>query len=71
MSRITLDIPDDLITETSRKAGRLGVSNEELIQFTIGEIIGRPDEDFELALKHILDKNAELYKRLSRRDASP
>lgn len=65
MSRITLDISDDLITEINRKADRLGVSKEELIQFTIGEIIGRPDEDFELALKHVMDKNAELYKRLS------
>lgn len=65
MSRITLDISDDWITEISRKADRLGVSKEELIQFTIGEIIGRPDEDFELALKRVTDKNAELYKRLS------
>lgn len=65
MSRITLDISDDWIIEISRKADLLGVSKEELIQFTIGEIIGRPDEDFELALKHVVDKNAELYKRLS------
>jgi len=65
MSRITLDISDDWISEINRKAERLGVSKEELIQFTLGEIIGRPDEDFELALKHVTDKNAELYKRLS------
>lgn len=65
MSRITLDISDDWISEINRKADRLGISKEELIQFTIGDIIGRPDEDFERAAKYVIDKNAELYKRLS------
>ena len=65
MSRITVKLSDEWITELSRKADLLGISKEELIRLSIGEMVEQPDEEFSQAAEYILKKNAELYKRLS------
>ena len=41
-----------------------GVSVEQLVQISIEEKIDR-DAEFEFAVSRVLDKNAELYRRLS------
>ena len=46
-------------------ASRLGVSPEDLARMSVEELLARPDEKFEEAARHVLEKNAELYRRLA------
>ncbi len=45
-------------------AERLQVSPEDLVRVSIDELLTRPDEAFEQAADLVLEKNAELYRRL-------
>jgi len=42
-----------------------GIDPDELLRLCIEEIAKRPHEDFQKALEYVLEKNKELYKRLS------
>jgi hypothetical protein len=46
-------------------AQRLNVSASELAKAAINDLLAKPDNDFERAASRVLEKNAELYKRLS------
>ncbi len=65
MNTITLALPDNYMEELKERADRLGVSPEELILASIEELLAQPDEAFQDALNYVLDKNAELYRRLA------
>lgn len=41
------------------------IDPDELLRMCIEEIAKRPDKDFQKALDYVLEKNKELYKRLS------
>jgi len=41
------------------------IDPDELLRLCIEEIAKRPDKDFQKALEYVLEKNKELYKRLS------
>ena len=47
------------------KAQRLGVKAEELARLAVQDLLERPDEDFERASGYVIEKNRELYQRLS------
>ncbi len=55
MTIITISLPND----------RLQVAPEELVRVSIEELLARPDEEFRKALEYVLNKNAELYRRLA------
>jgi predicted transcriptional regulator len=65
MSQITISLPDDRLQQLQEIASRLSVAPEELIRASIEDLLARPDEDFRRALEYVLDKNAELYRRLA------
>lgn len=65
MTTITLSIPDDQWDKLKELATRLRVSPEEVARAGVEQFVSRPDADFELDVKHILEKNAELYRRLA------
>ena len=65
MTTLRLDIPDEKAQALEDAARRLGVSVQELLQATIDEALERFDADFERAARQVLDKNAELYRRLA------
>jgi hypothetical protein len=46
-------------------ASRLKVPAEELVRAAVADLLGRTDEDFRTAAKHVLEKNQDLYKRLA------
>jgi len=46
-------------------ADRLGVSVAELANAAVTDLLAKPDADFERAASRVLQKNAELYKRLA------
>jgi antitoxin FitA len=64
MSSITVPLSDEALARLQETAGQLGVSPEELVRVSIEELLGRPDEAFERAAEYVLNKNAELYRRL-------
>jgi len=47
------------------KAQRLGLKAEELARLAVQDLLERPDEDFERASRYVIEKNRELYQRLS------
>jgi antitoxin FitA len=65
MSAITINLSEERMRRLREIAARLGVSPEDLARVSIEELLAKPDEKFEEAARHVLDKNAELYRRLA------
>ena len=64
MTTITISLPDERLVKLQELAARFGISSEELARLSIEELLARPDEAFERAVGYVLEKNAELYRRL-------
>lgn len=47
------------------EAARLGILPEELARAVVNDLLSVPADDFEQATLKILEKNRELYERLS------
>jgi len=43
----------------------LKVDANELAKAAINDLVSRPADDFERAVRYVLDKNRELYRRLA------
>lgn len=65
MSAITIDISENRLAHLREVAARFGISPEDLARAEIEELLNRPDKDFECAANLVLNKNAELYRRLA------
>ena len=64
MTTITISLSDDRLVKLQEEASRLGVSVEDLARVSIEDLLMRSDSTFEEAVDYVLDKNAELYRRL-------
>lgn len=65
MTTLTISLPEDLLQQLKERAAQLRVAPEELVRASIEELLTRPDEEFQRALSHVLNKNMELYRRLA------
>ena len=65
MASITINLPDKLISKLKEASDRIGVSPEEFVKEGVVEKLSFLDDDFNAALDRVLNKNAELYKRLA------
>ena len=65
MDAITITLPAEELTQLRELAARLNVSTEELARHSIQDFLSRPEELFDEAITHVLEKNAELYRRLA------
>jgi hypothetical protein len=65
MSDITITVSEEQLTKLKSKSSSSGIKLEDLILLSIEELLSRPDEDFQQAMKYVLQKNAELYRRLA------
>lgn len=65
MTAITVSLPDERLKELRTKARRLDVQPEELVRASIDALLSEPDEVLQKAMEHVLQKNAELYRRLA------
>jgi hypothetical protein len=65
MSSITINLSEQHFLKLKEIAARLGVSVEDLARMSIEELLAQPEEEFERAADYILEKNAELYRRLA------
>ena len=65
MSTLTITLSEDSLTKLQKIADRFNIKAEDLARVSIDELLTRPEESFQQAAEHILQKNAELYRRLA------
>lgn len=65
MNKLTLELPDETVAQLRQLADRLGTPVESLATASVVELVTRPDEQFAEALRKVLLKNPELYRRLA------
>ena len=64
MKVLELELTDDTAARLEQVACRQGVSVEDLLRLSVEEKLAR-DAEFERAAAVVLEKNAELYRRLA------
>ncbi len=65
MTRITVEIEDSKAAILKEKAKKFGLLPDQFVTASIEDLISQPDPDFEAAMRRVLSKNQELYKRLA------
>lgn len=65
MTTITVSLPDDRARELQALASRFQITAEDLLRVSLEELLTRPDDAFEDAVRYVLAKNADLYRRLA------
>lgn len=65
MSTITVPLPEERLERLKALAREAGVTPEELARASLEDWLERPRDDFAQAARHVLEKNAELYRRLA------
>lgn len=62
---VTIELNDEQSKQLEQRASELGVDVRDLARAAVNDLLSRPADDFERAAKYVLEKNRELYKRLS------
>jgi len=65
MTSITIPIAEDRLVRLKELAAEAKVSPEELVRVSLEEWLQRRQSDFAQAANYVLQKNAELYRRLA------
>jgi hypothetical protein len=65
MATITVEIEDSKAIILREKARKFGLLPDQFVTASIEDLISQPDPDFETAMRKVLSKNKERYKRLS------
>ena len=65
MARITVEIEDSKAALLKEKAKKFGLLPDQFVTASIEDLIAQPEPDFEQAMRRVLSKNKELYKRLA------
>ena len=62
---ISLDLDEEQSARLEERARELGVDARELAKAAVNDLLTRPGNDLDRAAKFVLEKNRELYERLS------
>lgn len=65
MTTITIPLEDNKLKMLKEKSEKLGVNYQDIIKASIDDLLTNPDESFLATLNYLLNKNKELYERLS------
>ena len=65
MARIIVEIDDSKAQILTEKAKRFGLLPDQLVTASIEALISQPESDFDEAMRKVMNKNKELYKRLA------
>lgn len=65
MTNITITISDEHMLKLREIASRFSLTPEELVRITLEELLARPEDALQRALDYVIEKNAELYRRLA------
>ncbi len=65
MATIVVSLPEDRAMKLRDFASSLKVTPEDLVRVSVDDLLSRPQDAFERAVERVLNKNAELYRRLA------
>lgn len=65
MTTISIQLSDEQLSRLKDCADQEGVSPEEFLRQRVDGLLTRTDNAFDRAARRVLDKNAELYRRLA------
>jgi hypothetical protein len=65
MTSITIPLSDERAAQLRVWAEEAGLPPEEFLRRRVEQLLDRPDQQFQRAADHLLQKNAELYRRLA------
>ena len=65
MTTVTIALSDEHSQKLHAAAERAGMSAEQLAAARLQEWLAQPDPQFQAAVRHVLQKNRELYNRLA------
>ena len=65
MTSITIPLSDERVAQLRVWAEEAGLPPEEFLRRRIEQLLDRPDQQFRKAADYLLQKNAELYRRLA------
>ncbi len=63
--KIAIDLSEPQEAQLRERAKALGVPPEALARAAVADLLGQADEDFNPAAVRVMQKNAELYRRLA------
>jgi predicted transcriptional regulator len=62
---VAFELPPAQAEKLRQVAERLGISPAELARAAVTDLLAEQDETFQQAAERVLQKNAELYRRLA------
>ena len=65
MTTITIPLSEERLTQLHSWAAKAGLAPEEFLRRRVEQFLDQPDEEFRRAATYVLEKNAELYRRLA------
>jgi hypothetical protein len=65
MTTITVQLDDSKAALLQEKAEKYGISLGEFVTASIEDLLTQPEPEFDAAMRKVLSKNRELYKRLA------
>jgi predicted DNA-binding protein len=65
MPLLTISLLEEPMARLQELANKAGATPEELVQASVEKWLSKQKEDFILAAEYVLEKNAELYRRLA------
>jgi hypothetical protein len=65
MKTLEIQLPEQTASKLEQAAERLSISPEELLVLSIEEKLAQFDEEFRSSADYVLEKNADLYRRLA------
>ena len=65
MATLTISLSDEEMRRLEALGKREGLPVEQMVRLGIHDFIGQPDESFLATAKRAMEKNSELYRRLS------
>jgi len=65
MTMITIPLSDERLAQLRAWAEQTGLTPEEFLRRRVEQLLEKPDEQFHKAAAYVLEKNAELYRRLA------
>ncbi len=65
VAEVILEIDDNKIAALKERAAKYGLNTDQFLKASIEDLLNVPDQDFKSAALRVLEKNKELYRRLS------
>lgn len=65
MAMLKISLSDGEMRRLEELSKREGLTVEQMVRLGINDFIGQPDDSFRAAARRVMEKNAELYRRLS------